>query len=648
MKKNLFVIGFLAITSLTSAQVLTHVDDTALFYIGENALVYSGGGVQTKGTGVLDVHGNVMVVGSGTDVLKTLTTANANKTDGGNIILRLNDPTNYQTSTYGQLYIQGLSQTSITGIVNKEIKTNNHGTYHQIALPFYKKTLNTLNAELGKTFTNVRYSKNEILKWDNRNVKSIHYTSLGTAIGSTTADPITNYYMLGMKNLNLASAIRNLKGVPSTNGVSAIMKDAGLNVSFGPVGNYKNSYNEFYYSYLQDAFEAANPWVGTFGRNMYQYGNPYFTNLDLSKIGVSGAGNDGQTTGDGNALNNIVGIRYNPGSVVSTNLGGTTSNNDVQYTTFANGIPAGDVGMLIKPLGTFVIKFSTNTQQTLNFDGLRRFSYSVRDKAVNYSVTASKMNNKVSESTLKQLAVIGLDANEKEIARTYYVVYPNAVSGHPSNLSTQVTSTSSNILGTYEEDAVNGGYDYDYTSKYWLYINEANEQDFYGKAVPLVLYSPDIKFLKFELREDAELLKSGTHQLSTGTGFYYQPKDGNIEQAIQDDVIKVEGTEYYLYFGNTPSSSKGLVSPSKIETAPSSRTMVTFNPTLDSYVVLFDPNWKGADVKVYDMSGKIVLDAKNVETSSVFEINLPKDIKSTYVVSIVSDKGDKVNTKIIR
>ena len=31
----------------------------------------------------------------------------------------------------------------------------------------------------------------------------------------------------------------------------------------------------------------------------------------------------------------------------------------------------------------------------------------------------------------------------------------------------------------------NGGYDYNQTSKYWLYINEANENDFKGKILNL-------------------------------------------------------------------------------------------------------------------------------------------------------------------
>lgn len=647
MKKNLLSITLLSIAFSLNAQVgdvLTHVDNTALFYVGQDALVYNGGGMQTKGTGVLDVHGNVMVVGGANDVVKTITNTGANRVDGGNIILRLNDDTNYMASTYGQLYINGVAQGKISATVNKEIKENNHGTYHQIALPFYGKKLNTLNAELGKTFSTTRWSQNEILKWNNRNVKSDHFTNLNTLVGSTANEPAWRYYMIGLKSLNLASAVKSIKGVPVANGVTASMADAGLDVSFGPTGNYKNSYNEFYYSYLQDVFEAANPWTGTYGRNMYQFGNPYLTNLDLSKIGVAGAGNDGTVTGDGNILSNIVGIRYNPGSVATNDVGGTTSTG-LLYTAFANGVPAGDVGMLVKPLGTFVIKFSTNTSQVLNFDGLRRFNYTTRAANKDYSVTAARMASKENQSTVKQLGVIGLDANGKELARTYYVVYSNAKTGHPTTFSTQVANTSSNLLGTYEENPDLGGYDSNYATKYWLYINEANEQDFLGKAIPMVLYSPNIKSLKFEVRENAELVKDGTHQLSSGIGFYYQSKDGRINEVSQNDVVSVENTEYNLFYGNLPSIAKGTKSES---VAAPSRTKVTFDPSIDNYIVQFDPNWKNANIKVYDMSGKIVLSEDNVNTDSVFVIELSKEVKSTYVVSIISDKGEKLNTKILR
>lgn len=73
MKKNLLTVALLALSSTVGAQVICSVNKDAVFYIGENALVYNGGGFQTVDNGSYDIHGNVMVVGTTTDDFLTLT-----------------------------------------------------------------------------------------------------------------------------------------------------------------------------------------------------------------------------------------------------------------------------------------------------------------------------------------------------------------------------------------------------------------------------------------------------------------------------------------------------------------------------------------------------------------------------------------------
>ena len=80
MKKNLFTIGLIAFSYSVHAQnILLHVGDTANMYVSKGTLVYNGGGMQMKGTGVLENHGNIMVSGSATDSFKTIDAANADK-----------------------------------------------------------------------------------------------------------------------------------------------------------------------------------------------------------------------------------------------------------------------------------------------------------------------------------------------------------------------------------------------------------------------------------------------------------------------------------------------------------------------------------------------------------------------------------------
>jgi len=124
VRKNLFAIGLLAaIYSVQAQNILVHIDDAATTYVSEGTLLYSGGGFQTRGSGIIDVRGNVMVEAASTDAFRTITTSGAPKTNGGNIVLRLNDPSNYTTSTYGQLFINGISSANLTGTISKEYRT---------------------------------------------------------------------------------------------------------------------------------------------------------------------------------------------------------------------------------------------------------------------------------------------------------------------------------------------------------------------------------------------------------------------------------------------------------------------------------------------------------------------------------------------
>ena len=645
MNKNLLIAASFLSATLGAQAPIFKVSDDVAFYVDQNALVYNGGGIQTIGAGLYDIRGNVMVVGSSSDVLSTLQTGGAAKTDGGNFKLRLNDPVNYTTSTYGQLYITGLTQANMTAIVDKEYRVAKHGAtnyFQQIALPFFDKTLSTLSTELFKTFGVTRFTQNEILKWNNALVVSDHFKTLETK----TTDA-TGYYMLGSKanNFDASSRLYTLKGRPYADDakVSVTLKDAGKDVVFGDNGTTINQYRERYNSYLQDAFDfGTGAYVNSnYGKNLYQFGNPFFTNLDLSKIGYVEVG-----AGDGNQLLAIQGIRYDPG-IVQTLEGGSTFSTGAKMLTFSSATrtPAGDVNLIIKPMQTFVIKLtatangeSNPVNNVLNFKTLRRFSNATRAEGVKYDVTAAKGTN--SGNTLKQLGIKGLDENGNEIARAYYVVYPEATSGHTTNATTQATNSSSNLMGTFEEDAINGGYDHNYTALYWLYINEANEYDFEGKAIPFNIYSDEIKSLKFEILEDTLPIPTDEHRLSTGLGFYYSDPTGLKKEIKQNQTIPVTSSEYNLYYGN-----KDVLSA--IDGAKPSRTMVVFDPNADQYLIKFDPTWKFAEVQVFDTSGRLILSNTKIKTNSDFPLPLSKE-KAVYIVKAVSETGVVMSTKILR
>lgn len=655
MKKNLFAIGLLAISFSVQAQnELLTINPNAQLFVSSTALLYDGGGLLTRGNGTINLRGNMMVVGSANDVIRTVTNNDQPKLDGGNIILHLNNPTDYDNSTYGQLYIGNIGQSNITGIVSKEYRTRKHGIsnyYQQIAIPFSGKAVSSLSTELGKTFSTTRYSKNEILTWNNAAVVSNHFTSLATLTSNPTA-----YYMLGSNNNNLDLAtppanlatfaptapgsVYTINGVPYAEMPNAALQNAGNGVNFGTNGNATNQYNEKYNTYLQDQFEgSASAWLGTYGKNIYQFGNPFLTNLDLSRIGITEAA----AIGDGNLVSNIWGVRYDPGTV-TTLANGTTYSSNALVQTFSAGVPVGDAGLVIKPMQTFVLKLRDNSGQTLNFNTLRRFRSSVRAATTNYSVVAAKNSG---TGTVKQLAVIALDATGAELARTYYAVSANMTTGHQTSIATtaQATATSNHIIGTYEE-APAGGWDTNYLSSYWLYINEANENDFLGKNIKLVNYdygsTNNAVSYKFELRENGETVPAGTHLLSAGIGFYYKTPSGSLVAAADGSTVPITSDVADIYYGQ-PTNVLATA-----DVVKQSRTVVVYNPEITNYIVRFDPNWKKADIQLYDMSGKLILSKTGVSASQDFVIELDQSLRNSYMVKVVSEKGETVTAKILK
>ena len=663
MKKNLLTIGILATGLSVQAQtVLLHVDDTAKMYVSNGTLVYNGGGLQTRGSGNIDLHGNMMVVGSGSDVVKTINPDASNKFDGSNIIIRINDTASPVTSPYGQLYIKGIAQGNITGVVDKEYAATKHGAYQQIGIPFIGKTFSSLSTELAGNFNNLRWQGREILKWSNQflrfdgsNPPSTPITNLNTpgitidVASATTAADRTAYFTLGATTLNPVT-LHTVKGVPYADGIAGgntiSLTPSSIPATFGAGGNNRNVYQEKYNTYIYDPFDNATPWnvaTSSFGQFIYQFSNPYLTNIDLSMIGFT----EGGSVNDNNAINNIWGIVTDPqGVAYNSGTGGTSTYAPSQMVTFTADThkPVGSVSaaLMVRPLGTFKIKLRSSASQQMDFDNLRRFSYIPRVEGTSYSVTAAKNTN--TTGSIKQLGVLALDANGNQIGETYYVVAPQFTTGNIPDAhisSVQAMTTSSAIIQTFEETP-NGSIDPNYSSAYRLYINEANESNYLGKRIDLSVFGQNVASLKFEIRDDVNLVPAATHLLSGGTGFYYTVANGQAVQISQGDVIPVTNSSYGLYYG-APQN----VTLNTNEAKPLSRTLVVYNPNIKNYIVRFDPAWKSASVEVFDASGKLVISEKSVKADADYVIRLDSTLKSVYVVKVVGNDGNIVNTKIL-
>ena len=153
-----------------------------------------------------------------------------------------------------------------------------------------------------------------------------------------------------------------------------------------------------------------------------------------------------------------------------------------------------------------------------------------------------------------------------------------------------------------------------------------------------MIYSSNVKSLKFELRENAEL----SQELSSGKSFFYSI-NGNLNKVSENENVPVSvnsSLSVKLYYGEPQNtlSSEEVLQPS--------RTMVVYNPNISKYFVKFDKNWKTADVSIFDASGKLISKNENVNCHNDFIIDANL-VSGIYIVKITSDNGESTTSKIL-
>ncbi|MDY6026136.1 T9SS type A sorting domain-containing protein [Bergeyella zoohelcum] len=682
MKKSLLSTGLLAGLFSISAQSTLHVDDQSSMYVSEESLLYNGGGMQTKGAGLLDVYGNVMVVGGNTDTFRTLTVAGLDKSNAeDNIVLRLNDAANYGASKYGQLYITGILQGNMNAFVTKEYKAKKHGAYQQMALPFYEKTLVSLAQDLGVTeFSNLRRNPS-VMYWDNKGMPQFHHIlrTQGTQDKHThdtdnipVKDHAARYYIVGTgsdtNTWDPEGSVKKISGrlYSDVDEIKFTLKNAGYNPDGTPVpygvgtGRRLNNHRELVYSYLQDVLDYNTQGFfnqtigsenGTFGRNYYQFGNPFMTNIDLSTIGYKER-TDG--TDDGNTLCQIQAIRYEAtGAKITNQVNGSTFFKYITYTDKTpSGIPIGDYeGALIKPMQSFAIKMRNNTcpdnERVFSFNKLRRFSYKPRRVDPNsniafnpYGVNSDRNGN---ISSIKQLKVIAFDSDDSEVGRTYFVVSDQFKTGVNNGTTVQVgTSIHSNVFT--KEELPTGGADTSLISNTAMYINEANETDFEGKKMHLETKLANVAKYKFELAENAQGFTNGQSQFADGgKSFYIEQTPGQFVKITHDMVVSATVGEAGLYFG-LPATAQLSINENKLEV--DNELEVAYEKESSTHQVIFPKRWNKATVTIFDMSGRRISVNRDVDASKNFV--LPSLVEGAYIVEVVSDKGVKAVRKVIK
>lgn len=670
MIRKIFIIKLILVSGIVFSQnILTYVGNTALVTVQSNTLVYNGGGLQTAGSAIVNNSGNIMVNGIASDGMAIANTSSFN--------LKYNPAL---TTDYGQLYISGIPQTAVTGKVNKEYRSdyqNGVTGRQQTSLPFNGFTIQDLINTFGTgqiNFTNGantpsgRFSPNSIFRWNNFNSK-FDQIYINPDNNTVVGTPMT-YYIMPRRNATgnvyfwnpsstLTADLKTFSGNPISDNTNTssnfIFNLSGQQaVNFGYNGSLRNTYGEAYRSYLDDPFSSKTPnWSADYGRNLYQMANPFLTNIDLKFIATNETGN----LSDGNYISNLVGIAYYGSAQVNWQLGqGTTYGTAIVALTSGGAFQAGDITanrLIIKPMGEFMVKLSSNTPQTLDFSKTRRFRFASRADGVDYSVTSAKSSAEddgiPTDKIVKQVAVVVYDMDGLEIDRTYYAVSPSATTGYNPTVAKLQAYANSNTENTTlesssavdrkiytKEESQNGGEDINQMDK--LYINEANEIGFKSKEIPLYINNIDQPYqIKFEVYEKGERVPNG---LSNGNSFYIKNAEGYFTKIVDDQGLSLSGAQVLgLYYELPEGATLGTGNVNNFQTVIAKKD--------SHWVARFAKNWDKATVEVYSAAGQLLNTKSQISTSTDYTIPLNNQAKGVFLVRAISDKGEIVIKKII-
>ncbi len=290
MKKNLFTIGFFALGLSLIAQDLTYIGPDSKLFISKGTLLYSGGNftVDSNVDKAVENSGNIMIVG---DYKKGNSTgAAADGKEFVNIYNGVND--------YGQVQILSTTGANTNGLMTIQrpaAPTTYFGADFPISFPF-KGGITNLMRSFGKTTADFqgtcpidvtcgnRYNMS-LFKWNNDKI-------VGDAVASSETFKAGDYYFLNMRaaaKLQTAmTGIIGYKGTPDplayvATGISVIpsmTEVAFSNLSYNDWKAKRNSYNEEYQSYLG----RYNSTSKVYGKNVYRFGNPYTSNINISGV----------------------------------------------------------------------------------------------------------------------------------------------------------------------------------------------------------------------------------------------------------------------------------------------------------------------------------------------------------------------------
>lgn len=620
--------------------------------------------VYVSGNTKIKIEQNTLVYFGQNFELTENVTANSTVENAGSIKIDGSFKNDYTTSgganfvstwtnanNYGQVIINDNNSSANQPLAMQKGKINPADySWGQFAIPFHftnaTQALQTLFGTQGYPNNGNRY-KSPMMVWDNTSKPEFDHLLANNPINPTDYVIVNLVYSSAgvLPNMQGNMSVPLLyKGVPANEEHTNIT----LSPSIYPASSWSvwkeqiNSHNERYKTYIDDKIRNIDS-DNDYGKYYFQYGNPYTSNIDLTKI----------TSG----ITNLYGVAQMGGAHWQDGQGQITQEMiKATYNDQSNEWVGDAEALIVKPFQPFLIVLKDTTPQTITFnDTAKTFSDTANAQVDSGKNTHNSSNNGVGEDNsgnsgnFYQLILRLYDTNGNTTGnRVVVAVTSNVENGIPNALEADYNDYDGTGFYLAQERA-DGGHVTTTTRK--MDINTVN-LDFVGKAIPLFFDrtqgDTNIYTVKAELFEGSifNKLKTNNTNFSDGNSFFFydneideltEVKSGSEFQITPPSIYGARN-RYEVYWNEGPSV--------RMDTNDQWTSATIIYKDGDSHFVKFNDKWTSAEVKVYDLSGRKILTFNDVDTKNRLEIKLPT--RGVYAVKIVSNTREIYTQKIIK
>ncbi|TDL99182.1 MAG: hypothetical protein C4K58_07825 [Flavobacteriaceae bacterium] len=502
--------------------------------------------------------------------------------------------------------------------------------------------------------------------WNETGLRSDHVSNSGQMVDYKLIVLVKKSHLPNGAGLIYNYAKADYPANHTKQGLEAVPVNARFTKSLAPnfAGpNGRNTYNERHSTYIDEPF-ATSTTDASWGRNLYNFTNPFTSNIDLSYIGVNEIS---AYNSDENQINKLVGVSYTTLGTYTYNSAGTKYLIRKVFKADTNGVfVTGDVGdadaLIVQPNAVFLIKTETGSTSTefVFGDGLKTFSNTAKFKADDNGTNASAAGARSARS------VSGVNASQNYYQATLKV-YDNTSDNFKANRIHLVAASGieggdvlnrvENIYpgftsGFYSLQENNDGTVNTKNSKNKMLINAVDINNYRGKNIKLA-FVPNAGSTSYTVK--SELFVSGKKVEGT---FDNPMAQFVLEDKVAGKILSIDSSLNYTFTQSTATSDRFIA---YLVNAPAQATPASPTPQVSSPTTLTSKSFeekgvikvnlvsddlgKTATIRVFDMAGNLVKVVEKASTDQLSEITVPTF--GYYMVTIEGENGNVKSDKVL-